>query len=110
MTKCMLRTYSHDYPNDTSLKWTDDGTRAEIELTFESEDPDAGTEIMVFGGDSGSSMQELAADGAEELTGWLDRHEGQAEPEELDRVYGEYTRTALFAFEAILKKTAKEEE
>ena len=57
-----IRHYTHDYPGDTVLEYTVTGSRAELKLSFSSEDPDMGTEEMIYGGDDSESMYELAAD------------------------------------------------
>ena len=52
----VFRSYSHDYPDDTTLEYTRIGDQSELRLSFSSEDPDAGIEEMLYGGDSGESM------------------------------------------------------
>ena len=67
-----IRFYSHDYPADTTLEYTRTGNRSELRLSFSSEDPDMGTEEMLYAGENGESMQELVADLKADLTGYLD--------------------------------------
>ena len=67
-----IRFYTHDYPADTRLEYARTGDRSELKLSFSSEDPDMGTEEMIYAGENGESMQELAADLKAELTGYLD--------------------------------------
>ncbi len=67
-----VRRYTHDYPGDTVLEYTVSGNRTELRLAFSSEDPDMGTEEMIYGGDNGESMCELAADLRAELSAYLD--------------------------------------
>lgn len=62
------RFYSHDYPADTTLEYTRSGDRAELKLSFSSEDPDMGTEEMLYGGENGESMLELVSDLRNDLT------------------------------------------
>jgi len=100
----MKLTYSHDYPHDTTLEYTENNGRNQIELTFTSKDPDAGTEIMVYGGDD--CMEELELELYTEISSFLDSKEHRAfggyagaTPEDY---YDEYTRRALHAFEAML--------
>ena len=57
-----VRFYSHDYTADTTLDYTRQGDRAELTLSFSSEDPDMGVEEMVYGGESRESMAELVSD------------------------------------------------
>lgn len=97
-------TYTHDYPNDTTLEYTEGEGRNELTLTFTSEDPDCGTEIMIFGGDD--CMEELMLELYTEISSFLDAKERRsfggyvgATPASY---YDEYTRTALYAFEAML--------
>ena len=108
------RFYSHDYTADTTLEYSRMGNRAELMLTFSSEDPDMGAEEMVYGGENRESMAELVSDLKNEITEYLDAadtasfYDQQGMPVEADVVYGEYSRTALYAFEAILTQTEKE--
>jgi len=95
-------TYSHDYPNDTRLEFTRDESRAQIELSFTSEDPDCGTETLVYGADEGATRTELIAELRADITAYLDSQPCA------DRYYDEYTRTALYAFEAILLREEHE--
>ena len=71
------RFYSHDYPADTTLEYTRSGNRAELKLSFSSEDPDMGTEEMLYGGENGESMLELVSDLRNDLTAWLDAQSGR---------------------------------
>ena len=108
------RFYSHDYTADTTLEYSRMRNRAELTLTFSSEDPDMGAEEMVYGGENRESMAELVSDLKNEITAYLDAadtasfYDQQGMPVEADVVYGEYSRTALYAFEAILTQTEKE--
>lgn len=97
-------TYYHDYPDDTTLEYTENNGRNQIELTFTSEDPDAGMEIMALGGND--CMEELELELYTEINSYLNAKEHRsfggyagATPESY---YDEYTRTALYAFEAML--------
>ncbi len=108
----VFRSYSHDYPDDTTLEYIRTGDRAELRLSFSSEDPDAGIEEMLYGGDSGESMAELVSDLRSDLTAHLDTADSSSFFEQQGMqihseavYYGEYTRSALYAFEGILKDT-----
>ena len=109
------RFYTYDYPADTTLEYTRKGGRAELTLSFGSEDPDMGTEEMIFGSDKGESMAELVSELKKEIQSYLDaadtssfyEQQGEAMPVAKE-LYGEYSRTALYAFEAILNETEKE--
>ena len=114
-----VRFYSQDYPADTVLEYTRTGDRSELRLSFSSEDPDMGTEEMVYGADGGESMQELVSELKAELTGYLDaadtssfyEQQSLSRPEGLqsqEEYFGEYSRTSLYAFEAILQQTEHE--
>lgn len=112
-----IRFYSHDHPADTTLEYTRTGSRSELRLSFSSEDPDMGTEEMIYAGDNGESMQELAADLKAELTGYLDAADTSSfyqqqgmQPDEIHSQgdFGEYSRTSLYAFEALLRQTERE--
>ena len=51
--------FSHDYPDDTHLTYTRSGNNAHLVLSFQSEDPDMGTEEMEYNSDGGESFAEL---------------------------------------------------
>ena len=113
------RFYSHDYPADTTLEYTRTGNLAELRLSFCSEDADMGTEEMLYGGESGESMAELVSDLRSELTAWLDAQDTSSFAEQQglkdgihsqDDYYGEFSRTALYAFEAVLSQTEREQQ
>ena len=113
-----IRFYTHDYPSDTKLEYTRTGDRSELRLSFSSEDPDMGTEEMIYAGENGESMQELAADLKAELTGYLDAADTssfcQQQSIQSDGIhsqtdyFSEYSRTSLYAFEALLRQTERE--
>ncbi len=116
-----FRYYSHDYPADTTLEYTLSGNRAELRLSFSSEDPDLGTEEMLYAGENSESIGELVSDLRADLTAWLDasdtssfhEQQGISLPDGIhsqDDYFGEYSRTALYAFEAILRQTELETE
>lgn len=113
-----VRFYSHDYPADTSLEYTRTGDHAELRLAFNSEDPELRSEELVYGGENAESMPELVSDLRAELTSYLDaadtssfaQQQGVSDNKTMADDFSEYTRTALYAFEAILKKTEKERE
>ena len=60
----ITRSFSHYHPEDTTLTYTRTETHAELKLTFASEDPDTGVEELLYMGNHGESMTELAADHA----------------------------------------------
>ena len=77
-----------------------------------------GVEEMIYGGENGESMAELISDLRSELTAWLDAQDTSSFQEQQgltdgihsqDDYFGEYSRTALYAFEALLQQTEKEE-
>lgn len=110
-----VRFYSHDYPADTSLEYTRTGNHAELRLAFSSEDPDSGTEELVYDGENGEGLHELVSELRAELTSYLDAADTSSftqqqglSAERMTDDYGEFTRTALYAFEALLKQTEKE--
>lgn len=114
-----LRFCTHDHPADTTLEYTLSGNRAELRLSFTSEDPDMGIEEMLYGGDSGESMSELVTDLRVDLTAYLDAADTSSFREQqgislVDGIhnqsdyFGEFSRTALYAFESILRQTERE--
>lgn len=107
-------TYSHDYPNDTKLDYVKTGEHAELHLSFTSEDPDAGVEEMLLSSDSGETLTELASSLRADISSYLDaqdtssfyEQQGLSHLKELGgqaEQCSDCTRTALYAFEAILK-------
>lgn len=102
--------YSHDYPDDTTMQIErrDDGN-VELTLSFTSEDPDMGTEELVYAGNSG--WYTLAGELLAELADYLNHVEFFRDgwkKMESDNYYGEFSRTALYAFEALLKDVCEE--
>lgn len=100
--------YSHDYPDDTKMTVSirEDGA-TQLVLSFTSEDPDMGTEEMIYAGNE--HYRTLVAELLEELSGHLDRVEffkREGEWTKKDDYYDEYSRTALYAFEGLLKEVA----
>ena len=51
-----IRYFTHDYTADTRLEFTRTGQRSELTLSFSSEDPDMGTEEMIYAGENGESI------------------------------------------------------
>lgn len=113
------REYSHDYPKDTHLTYTRTGKNVHLELTFRSEDPDMGTEEMVVNSDGGESFADLVSETRAELTDYLNRQDTSSFYEQqgdspkdgihdLDDYYGEFSRTALYAFEGAMKEAEHE--
>lgn len=104
MSECRRFTYTHDYTDDTTLTYTSTEDRSEIELTFTSEDPDIGTEILIYGSDQEVTMGCLMQELMDEIGAYLDDKETGIN----DPLYGEfycgYTNTALYAFENILNE------
>lgn len=111
--------YTHDYDNDTKLEYKRAGNDALITLSFTSEDPDAGTEVMLYHGEAGESANELIHDCRAEISDYLDRMDSSSFFEQQgmkasdgihsqDDYYSEYTRSALYAFEGALKQAEME--
>ena len=99
--------YSHDYPDDTKYTYEvrSDGC-GQITMEFTSEDPDCGTEVLIYAGDV--SETELRHELLNEIAACLDRQEAGrpmfVRPLDYDLDYYDqnYTRTALIAFECML--------
>ena len=114
-----IRYFTHDYTADTRLEFTRTGQRSELTLSFSSEDPDMGTEEMIYAGDDGESMHELIADLRAEITGYLDAADSSSfvQQQGLSKDFGirnatdyydEFSRTALYAFESALQTMERE--
>ena len=105
------RSYTFDYPNDTTMTYTRMGEHSELMLSFSFEALDADVEELIYAGEQGQSMTELVNDLRAEIIAWLDAADTSSYTEQQGIVsgldsslaYGEYTRTALYAFESILK-------
>ena len=113
------REYSHDYPHDTQITYTRTGKDVHLEMTFQSEDPDMGTEEIVVNSEGGESFPEFVGEVRAELTAFLDRQDTSSFYEQqgnspkdgihdLDDYYGEFSRTALYAFEGAMKEAERE--
>lgn len=105
-------TYSHDYPDDTRLEYVRDGEHTELHLSFTSEDPDAGVEETLLSGDNGESLTELVSDLRADISSYLDAQDTSSffeqqgilqAPGDRAAQWDDFTRTALYAFEAVLK-------
>ena len=108
-------TYSHDYPNDTTMEYSRNHSAAELRMTFTSEDPDMGTEELHYYGQHGEPMEVLAQELRDEISSHLDQ--GEAHPRtEADSIhsiadfYDDYSHTALYAFENMLNEVTLEKE
>lgn len=115
----IILTYSHDYPDDTHLTYIREGKQAHLLLSFQSEDPDMGTEEMEYNSDGGESFHELLSDARAELTSFLDRQDtssffdqqGELPPDGIhsqDDYFGEFSRTSLYAFESAMQQAEHE--
>lgn len=88
--------YTHDYEDDTTLTYTDWA----IVLTFTSEDPDYGTEVVTF---HKKKLQEVFAL-LELASGDMDTEELQEQNEEAATLRSEYMTTSLYAWYNMLRK------
>ena len=113
-------TFSHDYPNDTTLQYSRSGRDSMLRLSFTSEDFDMGTEDLIYHGVAGETLRELAGDLKAEIKAYLDFQDRssfdnqQGIPRDgihsTEDLYGEYSRTALYAFENALGEISREQE
>ena len=96
--------YSHDYSNDTTyLCEQDTDGMLKITMTFTSEDPDYGTETLVYGGNG--TEQELRNDLFTELRETLDRQEANQHgmmPQPWKDWDENFGRSSLIAFHNML--------
>ncbi len=111
--------YTHDYPDDTQLTYIREGKQVHLLLSFQSEDPDMGTEEMEYNSDGGESLSEMLSDARAELTSFLDRQDTSSFYEQQgehpldgihnqDDYFGEFSRTSLYAFEAAMQQAEQE--
>ncbi len=93
--------YTHDYENDTTYTFEPGAERSQITMTFTSEDPDYGTEELIYGGDG--TEQELRKDLLNEISECLDKQEDHVGIPGFLKYYDEnFCRTSLIAFEGML--------
>lgn len=78
-------TYSHDTTNDTTIELVKCPGRTQIEIDFEMEDPNVGTEIAVYGTDEDVDFITLAQEWLDEINAYLDGDKTEAD------VYDDYT-------------------
>lgn len=98
--------HSHDYPDDTKMTVIIREDKAtQLTLSFTSEDPDMGTEEMIYAGHD--DYLTLAKELLEEITSYLDEVEFFKMASK-ESYYGEYSRTSLYAFESLLKEVVEE--
>ena len=111
-----IRMRSFVSSSDTALEYTLTGDRAELHLRFTPNIPGAEPEEMTYAGDHAEGMRELVSDLRAEIAAYLDaadsssfaKQQGLAPTEgirSLSDYYGEYSRTALYAYEALLNQT-----
>ena len=100
--------FSHDYPDDTHLTYTRSGNNAHLVLSFQSEDPDMGTEEMEYNSDGGESFAELLSDARAELTSYLDRQDTSSFYEQQGVSPKEFSRTSLYAIENAMQAAEHE--
>lgn len=98
---------SHQRLRDTMLNYSYDGKDGHIQLTFSHEDPDVGVEEMLYNGEG--TFGELASDLRCEISSFLDHQnavprEAKSGIRSLENYLEGFTRTALIAFETILKE------
>ncbi len=115
----IVRSFTHDYPDDTKLTYIREGKHVHLLLSFQSEDPDMGTEEMEYNSDSGESLHELLSDARSELTSYLDRQDTSSFYEQQgdhpwdgihsqDDYFGEFSRASLYAFESAMQQIEQE--
>lgn len=115
----IVRSFTYDYPDDTHLTYIREGRQVHLLLSFQSEDPDMGTEEMEYNSDGGESLHELLSDARSELTSYLDRRDTSSFYEQQgeipldgihsqDDYFGEFSRTALYAFESAMQQVEQE--
>lgn len=115
----ITRSFSHDYPGDTQLTYSREGKQVHLLFSFQSEDPDMGTEEMEYNSDGGESLHDLLSDAHEELTSYLDRQDTSSFYKQQgdlprdgihsqDDYFGEFSRTALYAFESAMQQVEQE--
>ena len=101
--------YTHDYPNDTTYTFTQDPDgRGQIEMTYTSEDPDYGTETLVYGGNA--REWELRSELLCDIVHTLDWQEGIREGLPPDPYYTDnFCIPSLIAFNNMLEWMEEQE-
>lgn len=97
--------YEYNYRGDTTLEFRKTDDRAEIELIYEDEDPDCGTDILVLGGDADKTMLSLCREQLKDIKEFLDKTDNGCLRnidgyEELNNL----SNSTLIAFEHILER------
>ena len=105
--------YSHDYTDDTEIKYFRDNEGSHLECSFTSEDPDYGTETIYLNSDPAETLREMARDQMEEITAYLDATaDGTRRVDDAPNaiVYDSYGNSTLYAVESALSNLLKEVE
>lgn len=104
--------FTHDYTDDTQLDITRYGEDFQLRLSFQSEDPDMGTEELEYNGNG--SLGSVVHDLLDEIRNYLDAKQNyyREDPEVIHSIndyYDDFSSTALYAFESALKGIEREE-
>lgn len=106
--------HSFDHDNDTELEFTTEGNTSTIIMRFTSEDPDYGTDEIVYNSEPASSFHGLAYDLLSEITDFLDatgdgiyRTDDAIESVIAGRYWDDYSNSTLYAFEQLLHNLLK---
>ena len=105
--------YTHDYTDDTEIKYFRDNEGSHLECSFDHEDPDVGVETIYLNSDPAETLREMARDQMEEITAYLDATaDGTRRVDDAPNaiVYDDYCNSTLYAVESALSNLLKEVE
>lgn len=101
--------YSHDHENDTKIVYSFlDNKESHLDCYYTSEDPDYGTDKIIYNSEPSDTVENMACDLRKEISEYLDKtNDGINRPgdadEALEKVYGDYSNSTLYAIENALR-------
>ena len=104
-----VRKFTHDYPDDTEIRYTVDSEGSHMECSFTSEDPDCGTETILYNASPAVSLKEMSGELLEEITGYLDATDNgnlRMGRNGCEQYYDEFNNSTLYAIEKALTQLA----
>ena len=106
-TKEVVRKFTHDYPDDTQIRYTVDEEGSHMECSFTSEDSDFGTETILYNASPAIPLKEMSGELLEEITSYLDAtDDGNKRVEEtgIEKYYNDFGNSTLYAVEKALSQ------
>ena len=108
----VIFSYTHDGDDDTKIVFYSDENGTHLECSHESEDPDCGTETILYNSsDRNESIKTMTSELLEEISGYLDATDNgnmRRGRDGLEQYYDDYNNSTLYAVEAALSKINEE--